>query len=179
MRLKPLLLTAAGSLFLLAGGTAAAAQIGGGPVDSSGVIHGCYITHAVKGSHRFRLQNAHRSCPKGTTAISWNRTGPAGPAGAAGPAGPPGSSTAGSSGLDVITLSTTVAGSGSLTCPSDHPYLISGFSDDDTAAAPDVYIPVTPTPSPGAPARTDGVFAQTAPGSSQGDVLAIWAICAK
>jgi hypothetical protein len=66
------------------------------PVDSSGVIHGCWSNAALNGSHVFALQNAGTSCPKGTTAISWNEQGPAGakgpagPAGATGPAGSPG-----------------------------------------------------------------------------------------
>src|ERR1039457_4920751 len=60
------------------------------PVDSSGVIHGCWRNAALNGSHVFALQNAGTSCPKGTTAISWNEQGPAGPAGAKGPAGPAG-----------------------------------------------------------------------------------------
>jgi hypothetical protein len=38
----------------------------------------------------FVLQDAGTSCPKGTTAISWNQTGPAGPAGPAGTTGPAG-----------------------------------------------------------------------------------------
>jgi hypothetical protein len=60
------------------------------PVDSSGVIHGCWRNAALNGSHVFALQNAGTSCPKGTTAISWNEQGPAGQAGAKGPAGPAG-----------------------------------------------------------------------------------------
>jgi Collagen triple helix repeat (20 copies) len=74
----------------------------GSPVDGSGVIHGCWTNDAINGSHFFVLQNAGSTCPRGTTAISWNQTGPqgaTGPAGAtgatgaqgpAGPAGPAG-----------------------------------------------------------------------------------------
>src|SRR5579859_3992330 len=79
------------ALALMTGASAAtAAVMTSGPVDSSGVIHGCYSNTALNGSHVFVLQDAGTNCPKGTTAISWNQTGPAGP------------STAGPSGLDVV-----------------------------------------------------------------------------
>jgi hypothetical protein len=66
---------------LLAAGTAAGAAIAASPIDSSGVIHGCYTTQALNGSHVFVLQDAGTSCPRGTTAISWNQQGPQGPPG--------------------------------------------------------------------------------------------------
>ncbi len=84
-------------LVLGTGSTAAAyATLTGGPVDSSGVIHGCWTNAAINGTHVFVLQDAGTACPRGTTAISWNQqgssgpTGPAGPPGPAGPAGPAG-----------------------------------------------------------------------------------------
>ena len=88
------------ALALTGAGVAGAAIASSGPV-SSGVISGCYTNQALNGSHVFVLQDAGTACPKGTTAISWNQTGPAGAAGpagpagaigAAGPAGPPGAS---------------------------------------------------------------------------------------
>jgi hypothetical protein len=48
------------------------------------VIHGCWSTTAVNGSHLLALQDAGTACPKGATPISWNMRGPAGPAGADG-----------------------------------------------------------------------------------------------
>jgi hypothetical protein len=66
------------------------------PIDANEVIHGCWTNIGVNGSHALVLQDAGTSCPPGTTAISWNQTGPAGavgprgPAGAAGPTGPAG-----------------------------------------------------------------------------------------
>jgi Collagen triple helix repeat (20 copies) len=95
-RLHTIVLTSAGALALVAGGTAAGAAIAG-PVDGTGVVHACYTNAAAKGSHVVVLQDAGSSCPSGTTAVSWNQQGPAGPAGAAGqagatgPAGPAGS----------------------------------------------------------------------------------------
>jgi hypothetical protein len=65
----------------------AAMMTSASPVDSSGVIHGCWTNRAVNGSHVFVLQNAGTNCPQGTTAISWNQRGPAGAPGPAGPAG--------------------------------------------------------------------------------------------
>jgi hypothetical protein len=81
---------------LLAAGTSAGAAITGGPVDNSGVIHGCWTNAAINGTHVVVLQDTGTTCPKGTTAITWNQqgpagaAGPAGPAGAAGPVGPAG-----------------------------------------------------------------------------------------
>ena len=71
------------ALALLAGGVAYAVTTG--PIDSSGVIHGCYYPATTGGSHKVVLQDVGKSCPTGTTAITWNQKGPAGPQGPAGP----------------------------------------------------------------------------------------------
>ena len=86
-RLRRIVITGAAALALVAGGTAAGAAIASGPIDSQGVIHGCWTNAAINGTHVFVMQDAGTNCPKGTTAISWNQTGPQGPAGAAGRAG--------------------------------------------------------------------------------------------
>ena len=114
------------ALVLTAGASAAtAAVMSSGPVDSSGVIHGCWSNAALNGSHAFVLQDAGSSCPKGTTAISWNMQGPqgpagpegsAGPAGVAGPAGPTGP--AGSSDIDGGTIIYTPGFPGTCTVSS-------------------------------------------------------------
>ena len=85
-----ILISAGAGLALLAAGTTAGAAIMGGPVDGSGVIHGCWTNAALNGTHVFVLQDAGTTCPKGTAAIAWNQAGPTGPAGAAGPPGPAG-----------------------------------------------------------------------------------------
>ena len=85
-----ILISAGAGLALLAAGTTAGAAIAGGPIDSSGVVYGCWTNTAINGSHAFVLQDAGTTCPKGTTAISWNQQGPAGPAGSQGPQGPKG-----------------------------------------------------------------------------------------
>jgi len=78
---------------VLAAGTGVAAAVITSPIDSGGVIHGCYTTKALNGTHVFVLQDAGASCPAGTTAIQWNEQGPSGvpgPSGPSGPSGPPG-----------------------------------------------------------------------------------------
>ncbi len=77
-------------ILVAGGGTALAAAASSGPVDSSGVIYGCYTNGAINGTHAIVLQDAGSNCPKGTTSVSWNEHGPAGPAGATGPACPQG-----------------------------------------------------------------------------------------
>ena len=88
-RLRTVLIGTGAALALVAGGTAAYA-VTTGPIDSSGVIHGCYSAANAGGSHKLVLQNVGTSCPTGTTAIKWNQKGPAGQQGIQGPPGPPG-----------------------------------------------------------------------------------------
>jgi hypothetical protein len=119
------------ALALTAGASAAtAAVMSSGPVDGSGVIHGCWTTKGpLNGSHVFRLEDAGASCPTGTTAISWNMQGPEGPAGPSGPAGP---TTAGPGGLNVTVVKNTQGGIGTeydsatAVCPASAPYVLSG-----------------------------------------------------
>ncbi len=85
-------------LTLIAGMTAATMAVSGtagaaislSVIDSGGAIHGCVTNAGINGSHALILQDVGTTCPKGTTAISWNQTGPQGQAGPAGPAGPAG-----------------------------------------------------------------------------------------
>jgi hypothetical protein len=69
-------------LFILLGGGAYAAT---GFIGRGGVLHGC-----VSRDGNLRLVKAGTSCPKGQTAVTWNRTGPAGKTGPVGPTGPTG-----------------------------------------------------------------------------------------
>ena len=85
-RLRTVLIGTGAALALVAGGTAAYA-VTAGPIDSSGVIHGCYTNTATNGSHKIVLQNVGTSCQSGTTAIKWNQKGPQGPQGIQGPPG--------------------------------------------------------------------------------------------
>jgi Divergent InlB B-repeat domain/Collagen triple helix repeat (20 copies) len=89
-RSATILISAASGLALLAAGTAAGATIASGPIDSSGVIYACYTAKAASGSHALVLQDVGTTCPSGTTAIQWNKQGPAGPQGPQGPQGDPG-----------------------------------------------------------------------------------------
>lgn len=90
MRARTALLGIGGAIALTIGGSTAYAAIAGGPVDASGVVHGCYTNAEVNGSHALVLQDAGTTCPKGTTAVSWNEQGSAGATGPQGPAGPTG-----------------------------------------------------------------------------------------
>jgi hypothetical protein len=122
-------------------GVAAAAVMSNGPVDSSGVIHGCWSNAELDGSHVFVLQDAGTSCPKNATAISWNQQGPAGPAGPEGaigpvgpigPEGPTGPTTAGPGGLNVTVVPGGDTGIGTqydaaeAQCPASAPYVLGG-----------------------------------------------------
>ena len=191
MRLKTLALAAGGSLALLAGGTAAGAAIAG-PIDGSGVIHGCYTNAQINGGHVFVLQDAGTTCPKGTTAVSWNQAGPAGPPGAtgpagqtgatgpqgpAGPAGPPGSagsSTAGPSGLDTTVVYAIGTGLVTAACPADHPYVLGGGVNPEVDNAIQDSLPSGPLGEE-TPGTTHG-WAGTSNNLAQ---IIVYAICAK
>lgn len=86
MRGRTVLLAIGGTIALTVGGSTAYAAVAGSPV-SSGVVNGCYANAEVNGSHVLVLQDTGTSCPKGTTAVKWNQTGPAGPIGPTGATG--------------------------------------------------------------------------------------------
>lgn len=90
MRTRTVLLATGATIALTIGGTTAYAAVAGGPVDSGGVVHGCFTNAAIKGSHALVLQDAGTTCPSGTTAVTWNQQGPAGATGAVGATGPAG-----------------------------------------------------------------------------------------
>lgn len=92
MNIRGIVITGAAALALVAGGTAAGAVIAG-PIDGSGVVHGCYYKPDNNGSSQVVLQDTSTTCPKNTTPITWNQTGPQGlkgDTGAIGPQGPQG-----------------------------------------------------------------------------------------
>jgi hypothetical protein len=120
-----------GTVLATTAATAAVSSV----IDSSGTIFGCYATSSGNGLHTLYLLDVGTSCPKNTTAIQWNQTGPQGPIGATGPQGatgdtgpqgPVGPSTAGSAGLDVQHVFAAGTGSARATCPADHPYVLGG-----------------------------------------------------
>jgi hypothetical protein len=149
-RSAAILISAGAGFVLLAGGAAAGAAIAG-PVDASGVIHACYDS-----AGRLKVIDASApSCPKKSTSLNWNQTGPQGPAGAQGSQGPAGAqgaqglqgltgpSTAGTAGLDVQVITAEGGGtpgeiaSAKAICPADHPYILggSGSAQDSTGSA--------------------------------------------
>jgi hypothetical protein len=127
------IIAGATALVLAAGSSIATAAVlaSSGPVDSSGVIHGCWTNAELNGSHVFVLQDAGTTCPKGTTAISWNQTGPSGSPGPSGPPGPPGTSAAVDIGTVTFTQATN-AGPGGCTLTN-----LSGPSASNLTAALD------------------------------------------
>jgi hypothetical protein len=72
---RGLIVVAATGLLVGGGGIAFATVAASGPIDGSGVIHGCYTNAAINGSHVIVLQNAGTNCPSGTTAITWGSQG--------------------------------------------------------------------------------------------------------
>jgi hypothetical protein len=130
---------------LMAGGVAGAAVMASGPVDGNGVIHGCYTNAEVNGSHVFVLQDASATCPKGTTAVSWNeqgQPGAAGPAGAVGPSGAVGATgPAGAQGPQGVAGATGAVGPSGPAGPQGPP-------------GPTVTVTVTASPSPTTPTPT-------------------------
>lgn len=97
--------------------TAFAAASGTIPAPGS-VVEACYTnTGNPPGIHAVTIRNSASTCPKGTTALNWNQTGPA---------GPPGPSTAGPTGLDETYASAAGTGAAEAVCPASHPYAISG-----------------------------------------------------
>ena len=87
MRTRTALLAIGGTIAVTIGGSTAYAAVAAGPVSSGGVVSGCYTNAEISGSHALVLQNQGTTCPRGTTAVSWNEQGPAGATGAQGPPG--------------------------------------------------------------------------------------------
>lgn len=134
---------------VLAGGSAVAiAAVTASPVDSSGMIHGCYTVAAVNGSHALVLQDAGTNCPRDTVAISWNVQGPAGqpgstgPIGPAGPTGPQGiagpSGPSGPAGMNAtVTNTATVTATVTTTPPTSTPTTSTPTTTPALTAVPD------------------------------------------
>jgi hypothetical protein len=76
-------LIATGATVALVAGTTTAYAAIAGPIDGSGVIHGCYDS----GGNLKVVDASAPGCPKGYTGLNWNQQGAAGPAGPAGPKG--------------------------------------------------------------------------------------------
>jgi hypothetical protein len=156
-RLRTVVLATGATVALVAGSTTAYAAIAG-PIDGSGVIHGCYTNKALNGSHVLVLQDSSTNCPNGTTAISWNQQGPAGPAGAAGPQGPPGpAGAAGPAGLKGDTGAQGPAGPAGDTGPAG-PTGAPGAPGSPGPAGANGNTLLNGTGAPGTSAGNDGDF---------------------
>lgn len=131
MRTRTGLIATGAAIALSIGGSTAYAAIAGGPVDSSGVIYGCFTNVAIKGTHALVLQDAGTTCPRGTTAVSWNEQGQPGVAGPTGPTGATGATGAqGPAGPGATVKSLA---SGDTNCPNGGALVTDG--SDDTAYA--------------------------------------------
>ena len=198
---KAVVAGAATLILAIGSGVAAATVMSGGPIDTSGVIHGCWSNHAFRGSHLFVMQDTGMSCPRRTTAISWNAKGPQGPPGPSGPAGPTGpAGPAGATGISgVITERKDIsvnwgayqAGRGDLdtlvACPSGDVALNGGygFSGTEGGEAAEKWIP-----NSDAPIQSDGIWYWNVndvmtgtpytpqPGEQANWYLSVFAVCA-
>ena len=191
---RRIVIAGAAALVLTAGASAAtAAVVSSRPVDSSGVIHGCWTNAELNGSHAFVLQDAGASCPRGTTAISWNMQGPAGATGPSGPAGPSGSAgptTAGPGGLNVTVATNTQTNIGTeddwadARCPASAPYVLSGeaVSTAGPLTASEPYDLTAGTPVTGAEVSGDmygwrAVIPQGSQSTAANGGLTVYAVC--
>jgi hypothetical protein len=135
LRLRPtrtVILAGAVTLALGGGSAVAAATVlsDPSPVSSTGIIDGCWTNTAVRGSHVIVLQNQGTTCPKGTTPISWNESGPAGPTGPAGPSGPSGPAGAsGASGSPGTGATVAALATGNANCPNGGTQITDGSGD--------------------------------------------------
>lgn len=166
---------------------AALAVIGGGSAIAVASVttasptpaYGCVAGSTRVLEHIYTSASNFRGCPSGSFAVTIGAQGARGPAGPAGPKGatgatgatgqtgpqgatgaqgPAGPSTAGSSGLDVETVSTHAAsGTEAIAyCPADHPYVLGGGSNID---APLIASRPVPAPLPDASTgQTTAVF---------------------
>ena len=162
-RLRTILIATGATLALVTGSTAAYAAIAG-PVDGSGVIHGCY-----DGGGNLKVIDASASgCPKGWTSLNWSQTGPQGPQGDTGPQGPPGlqgnpgpAGPPGLSGLQVLECNIGLQGSNPTSgyttdvngnpqevdffCPSGQMALSGGFTNAVSGMGAVIPLPPFPT----------------------------------
>jgi hypothetical protein len=76
MNIRRTVITGAAALALVAGGTAAGAAVTSIP-GPDGTINGCYD----RSYGNLRVIDSTASCPKGTTSLDWNQTGPQGATG--------------------------------------------------------------------------------------------------
>jgi hypothetical protein len=104
---RALVISGAAAVILAGGATAAYASI----PDGNGVIHGCYL----KSDGNLKvIDSATQTCKSDEKALNWNQAGPAGP------------STAGPSGLDVVTVDGPAGDQSIAYCPADNPYVLGG-----------------------------------------------------
>jgi hypothetical protein len=80
-----------------------------------GTIHGCIAGTARTLEHVYTNPSKGLTCPSGSSSVYWDQL-----------------TTAGSNGLDVITVWSGSPSAGLLNCPSSHPYAVGGGGVSDT-----------------------------------------------
>ena len=131
---------------------------------TAATIHGCTNnkTHAL---------TVTAACPRGTTPLVWNQSGPQGLPGTPGAAG---ATTAGPTGLDVMDVSgdSHASSSASATCPVDHPYALGGGGFADSTPYPELIVS-EPISQKGLPQGWFVEFSATA------NLIGVWVVCSK
>lgn len=131
--------------------------VGGYALGATRAIHGCV-------NSKTHVLTVVSKCPSGTSALSWNQTGPAGP------------STAGAAGLHVKVVTATggggIFGTATALCPAAEPHVIGGGAVQTDANAISESAPVTS----GQQGWTAEVARSPEP---QGGSIKVYAICAR
>jgi len=134
--------------------------------DGSGVIHGCYSkTGVLKVIDTAKVS----SCPKGTTSLNWNQTGPAGPA----------SSTSSMSTSPPIAPPPTSVTTASASCAAGKVLLSGGYSIFDPAGPADqAAIQVTANqPNPAGVAGTWTATIEATAGNAGAATITAYVVC--
>jgi hypothetical protein len=80
----------AASAMAVCAGVASAAVLTSAPTPGNYTLYGCISGSSRALEHVYTSASAFKACPRGSTAVAFNSTGPQGPRGKTGPQGPPG-----------------------------------------------------------------------------------------
>lgn len=132
-----------------------------------GTIHGCITGTNRVLEHVFANPNKGVTCPSGSSSVFWDQVNTAGP-----------------HGLDTIAVSTdgtAAPGVGfTVTCPPDHPYVLSGGEDiQDSGATLMANDPLFPGPGGQFPQGWTAQWGFPFPDGVQSAPATVWAICSK
>jgi len=159
-----MVVVAVGALGLLGAGFGTAEAVS---TFAPGTIHGCITGTNRVLEHVYTNSSKGLICPSGSTSVFWDKLATAGPAG-----------------LDTIVVSTDgTAAEGvdfQVTCPSDHPYVISGGENIQSIAASLMSnMPLFPGPGGQFPQGWEAQWGFPFPDGVQSAPATVWAICSK